>query len=155
MELFFHHTGRRSVRLPAAQPRTQRPRPPNERHQAPFNGTRLQETRAPPPPPGRLDQRRWRAAGLENEAASCYIGGGCVGSRCDGVGDFPQSHDVCGAHRGERRGGLEGGREKVKGGGGGQMLKDCYKWRRERAEWDRSSLMLQRSVKNEVILKAD
>lgn len=65
----FPLLGGRRLRLSAAQPHPQRPRPADDRHEAAAAGPRLQETGAAPPPAGRLDQGRRRPAGRPHPPA--------------------------------------------------------------------------------------
>ena len=55
---FVFISGGRSVRLPTAQPRSQRTRSAHERHEAAIDGARLQEASAAPASARRLDERR-------------------------------------------------------------------------------------------------
>lgn len=92
---------RRCVRLPAPQPSPQRPCSPDAGHPQASHRARLPPPSLAAPPTGRLDQGRWRAVALANEAACRRAGGGRTESRHYHRSYLSFTHDVRRANWGD------------------------------------------------------
>lgn len=87
--------------LPAPQPSPQRPCPSDAGHPQASHRARLPPACSAASPTGRLDQGRWCAAALANEAARRCAGGGRPESRLYHRSYISFTHDVCRANWGK------------------------------------------------------
>ena len=91
-----------SVCVPVAQSCPQWPCSVDAGHPPPAPGERLQAPGPAAPPPGWLDQGRWRAPGLADETTcSCARRRGSW-SQVNHCCHLPISHVICWPHRGEQ-----------------------------------------------------
>lgn len=89
------------VCFPAPQPSPQRSCSSDAGHPQASDRARLPPAGSAASPAGRLDQGRWRATAVADEAACCRPGGGCSQSRFYHRRHLSLTHDVCRANWGD------------------------------------------------------